>query len=292
MARKPVKEKKVVKTTGHEWDGITELDNPMPRWWLWTMYLTIVWGIGYVILYPAWPLINGATPGLLGYSSRGEVEADIEAVNLKNAPINARIVSTDLTEIISDPSTDLYNYATSGGKAVFQTFCIQCHGAGAGGFVGYPNLLDNDWLWGGDIDEIYTTISHGIRADEDDDTRLSDMPAFGDDYLSDEEIAQSAQFVLSLTGAATDPAMVAEGAIVFEDNCSGCHLEDGTGDQYAGAPNLADAIWLYGGDLETITETITNSRRGVMPAWSAANRLTESQIRLVTVYVHELGGDQ
>ena len=290
MARKPEKKTKVVETTGHEWDGITELDNPMPRWWLWTFYMTIVWGIGYMILHPAWPLINGATPGLLKYSSRAEVAKDIAAVDASNAPLNDKIVGMDLAAIAGD--AEVGNYAISAGGAVFRTFCIQCHGSGAAGSAGYPNLRDDDWIWGGDIETIYTTISHGIRADEDDDTRLSEMPVFGDDYLSHEEIAQSAQFVLSLSGRATDETLVEEGAVVFEDNCAACHGETGTGDVEVGAPNLADALWLYGGDLETVTETITNSRGGVMPAWSTAGRLNEAQLRQVAVYVHELGGGE
>ena len=290
MARKPTKSSKVVETTGHEWDGITELDNPMPRWWLWTFYLTIIWGIGYTIAYPAWPLLKGATPGLLGYSSRLEVADDIAAVNAENASLNDKIVSLDLAAIAGDPEVGAY--AVSAGGAVFRTFCIQCHGSGAAGSAGYPNLRDDDWLWGGDIEAIYTTISHGIRAEEDDDTRLSEMPVFGDDYLSDDEIAQAAQFVLSLSGNATDETLVAEGAVVFEDNCSACHAADGTGDISVGAPNLADALWLFGGDLEAVTETITNSRGGVMPAWSAAGRLNETQLRQVAVYVHGLGGGE
>jgi len=290
MARKPVKEKKVVETTGHEWDGIKEYNNPLPRWWLWTLYLTIIWGIGYMIAYPAWPLLKGATPGLLGYSSRGEVAADIASFNAKNAPLDAKIESLELAAIASDPEVGAY--ANSGGAAVFKTFCIQCHGAGAAGGKGYPNLLDNDWLWGGDIETVYTTIKHGVRDEIDEDSRLSSMPVFGDDYLEKEEIAQVAQFVLSLSGNATDETLVADGAVVFEDNCAACHAEDGTGDRSVGAPNLADALWLYGGDLETVTYTITNSRGGVMPAWSAEGRLTESQIRQVAVYVHELGGGE
>ncbi len=290
MARKPEKKTKVVETTGHEWDGITELDNPMPRWWLWTFYLTIIWGIGYMIAYPAWPMINGATPGLLGYSSRAEVAKDIATVDAANAPLNDKIVSLDLAAIAGD--AEVGNYAVSAGGAVFRTFCIQCHGSGAAGSVGYPNLRDDDWLWGGDIETIYTTISHGIRADEDEDTRLSEMPVFGDDYLSKEEIAQAAQFVLSLTGGATDETLLEAGAVVFEDNCSACHGVDGTGDINVGAPNLADAIWLYGSDLASVTDTITNSRAGVMPAWSAVGRLNEAQLRQVTVYVHELGGGE
>ncbi len=291
MARKPEKKSKVVETTGHEWDGIEELNNPLPRWWLWTFYLTIIWGIGYVIAYPAWPLINGATPGLLGYSSRAEVAADIASVDAANAPLNDMIVAMDLDAIAGDPEVGAY--AISAGGAVFRTFCIQCHGSGAAGVEGfYPNLRDDDWLWGGDMEAIYTTISHGIRADEDDDTRLSEMPVFGDDYLSHEEIAQAAQYVLSLSGRATDETLLEEGAVVFEDNCAACLGEDGTGDIYVGAPNLADALWLYGGDLETVTETITNSRGGVMPAWSTEGRLNEAQLRQVAVYVHELGGGE
>ena len=142
MARKPEKETKVVETTGHEWDGITELDNPMPRWWLWTFYLTIIWGIGYTIAYPAWPLLNGATPGLLGYSSRAEVAKDIAAVDAANAPLNDKIVSLDLATIAGD--SEVGNYAISAGGAVFRTFCIQCHGSGAAGSAGYPNLRDDD----------------------------------------------------------------------------------------------------------------------------------------------------
>ncbi len=290
MARKPEKKEKVIETTGHEWDGITELDTPMPRWWLWTFYLTIIWGIGYLIAMPAIPLINGATPGLLGYSSRGTVQKEIDAVNAKNAPLDAKIVALPLDEIAGN--AEVGNYAVSGGAAVFRTNCIQCHGSGAQGGKGFPNLLDDDWLWGGSMDAIYTTIKHGIRADVDEDTRLSDMPVFGDDYLSDTEITNVAQFVLSLSGRATDEAMAKEGATIFADNCSACHGETGTGGREVGAPNLTDGIWLYGGDLATIKQTITYSRHGVMPSWSAGNRLTEAQIRQVAVYVHELGGGE
>lgn len=290
MARKPEKETKVVETTGHEWDGIKEYDNPMPRWWLWTFYLTIIWGIGYVIAYPAWPLINGATPGVLGHSSRADVAAEIAAVNERNAPLDAKIETLDLAAIADD--AEVGAYAFSGGEAVFKTFCIQCHGSGGAGAKGFPVLVDNDWIWGGDIEAIYLTVSHGVRAEDDDDTRLSDMPVFGDDYLSEEDIAQAAQFVLSLSGAETDPTLVADGALVFEENCASCHGDEGKGDIDMGAPNLADSIWLYGGDIDTVIETITYSRAGMMPAWKAENRLTESQIRQVSVYVHGLGGGQ
>ncbi len=290
MARKPVKKKAPVKSTGHSWDGIEELDTPMPRWWVWTFYLTIIWGIGYLIAMPAIPLVHGATPGLLGKSSRADVAAEIAAVKAKNAPLDEKINGMELSKIASDPEVGAY--AINGGHAVFQTFCIQCHGSGAEGNKGFPNLLDDDWLWGGTIDDIYTTVKHGIRSEDDDDTRLSDMPVFGDDYLSDEEIASAAQFVLSLSNRQTDPALAEAGAVVFEDNCAACHGEDAKGGREVGAPNLTDNIWLYGGDLATITETITNSRHGVMPAWSVDGKLSEAQIRQVAVYVHELGGGE
>jgi len=289
MARKPAK-KPQVETTGHEWDGIEEYNNPLPRWWLWTTYLTIIWGIGYVILYPAIPLPGGATPGLLGYSSRAEVAADIAEVEARNAPLVARINELALTDISSD---DLVGgagdgFAYNGGAAVFQTFCAQCHGSGAAGSKGYPNLRDDDWLWGGSVEEIYTSINHGIRSEADLDTRFSQMPAFGE-FLNKEDIGSLVQYVGTLSGInrAEDTEV---GKNLFLDNCASCHGDDGTGDRFQGAPNLTDAIWLYGSDVATLTETVKNARFGVMPAWSG--RLSESQIRQAAVYIHALGGGE
>lgn len=275
-------------TTGHIWDGIREFNNPLPRWWLWTFYATIVWGIAYTIAYPAWPLIDRATAGLLGYSTRAEVAADIAAVEEANAEINAQLASVELTEIAGN--AELSGYATSAGAAVFRTWCAQCHGSGAAGAVGYPNLLDDDWLWGGDIESIHYTISHGIRNEEDPDAHYSEMPAFGE-LLEPEEITQVVNFVMTLSGsAAADPAQVEAGAIVYEDNCLACHGEAGEGDVFQGAPNLVDAIWLYGGDYDSLIETVTYSRFGVMPPWST--RLSEAEIRAVSTYVHQLGGGE
>ena len=272
-------------TTGHEWDGITELDTPMPRWWLWTMYATIVWGLAYTVAYPAWPMISEATSGVLGYSSRGEVAAEIQRFDDMNAPLDAAIVAAELSEIESDPA--LRNYAVNGGAAVFRTYCSQCHGAGAAGVVpGYPNLLDDDWLWGGDVEAIYTTIAHGIRAETDDDTRYSEMPAF-DDLLEDAEIEALVAYVGGLAGGigADHP-----GAEIFADNCASCHGDAGEGDRSQGAPRLADAIWLYGGDPKALEATIRYSRFGAMPPWTG--RLTEAEIRQVAVFVHGLGGGE
>ncbi|MDF1856690.1 cytochrome-c oxidase, cbb3-type subunit III [Pseudooceanicola sp.] len=276
-------------TTGHEWDGIEELNTPLPRWWLWTLYACIVWAVIYSIAYPAWPMIKSATPGFLGYSTRAEVAADIAAVETSQAGINQQLASAELTEIAADG--DLNGYAVSQGGAVFRTWCAQCHGSGAAGAKGYPNLLDDDWLWGGDIEAIHTTVSHGIRNTEDDDARYSEMPAFGrDELLEEEQIDQVVNFVMSLSGTPQDAGKVEAGALVFEENCAACHTEDGTGDREQGAPNLTDAIWLYGGDYATLKETVTNARFGVMPAW--AGRLNEAQIRAVAVYVHQLGGGE
>lgn len=276
-------------TTGHTWDGIEEFDNPMPRWWLWSLYATIVWGVIYTILYPAWPMVNSATAGLLGWSTRGDVAAEIAAVEEANAPMNAKLEAAELTAIATDP--ELGSYAVSSGSAVFKTWCAQCHGSGAAGAKGYPNLLDDAWLWGGSVEDIHMTISHGIRNEDSDDARYSEMPAFGrDELLEKEEIDQVVNFVMSLSGEAQDASKVAAGAVVFEDNCSSCHMEDGTGDRSQGAPDLSDAIWLYGGDYASLSETVNNARYGVMPAWNT--RLTEAQIRAVSAYVHQLGGGE
>lgn len=278
-----------VPTTGHSWDGIEELDNPMPRWWLWTFYACIVWGIGYSIAYPAWPLIKEATPGILGFSTRAEVAKDIATVETANAEINTRLASVELTEISADPV--LTDYATKKGAAVFKTWCAQCHGSGAAGVQanGYPNLLDNDWLWGGTIDDIHTTIAHGIRNTSDEDARFSEMPAFGD-ILEPADIGAVANYVMSLSGDPQDATQVALGETLYMDNCAACHADNGTGDRFQGAPNLADAIWLYGSGYDNIVAQVTNARNGVMPNWNT--RLDEAEIRAVATYVHGLGGGE
>jgi cytochrome c oxidase cbb3-type subunit III len=276
-------------TTGHSWDGIEELNTPLPRWWLYTFYACIVWGIGYAILFPSIPLLHGATPGLLGFSTRGEFAAKLSAAELTNAGVNEQLVAMPLESVAQD--TTLNQYATSAGGAVFMTWCAQCHGSGAAGAKGYPNLLDDDWLWGGAIDDIHTTITHGIRNETDPDARYSQMPAFGrDGILEKADISAVVNFVMSLSETPQDPSLVARGAEVFAENCVSCHGAEGKGDRAQGAPNLTDAIWLYGGDYATLHETVTNARFGVMPAWG--ERLSEAQIRAVAIYVHQLGGGE
>ena len=276
-----------IDTTGHAWDGIKELNNPLPRWWLWCFYLTIIWGVGYTIAFPAWPLINSATSGMLGYSTRGEVAADIARFEEANAEINAQLASADLNTLSEMP--DLQRFASSKGAAVFRNNCSQCHGSGAAGFVGYPNLLDDDWLWGGDFENIEYTIRHGIRNEEDWDARYSEMTAY-DEIFSNEEVDASVQYVLQISGQEHDAELAAMGEGLFLDNCAACHGDNGMGNYDLGAPNLTDAIWLYGGDAEALEETVRYARFGVMPPWG--ERLTEAEVKAVTAYVHQLGGGQ
>lgn len=291
MAKPIKKEQRQVETTGHSWDGIEEFNNPLPRWWVWVFYACIVWGIGYSIAYPAWPLIKEATPGLLGASTRADVAAEIAAVDAANAAIKDKLIAADLTTIGADP--DLAGYAERAGAAVFKTNCTTCHGTGAAGFEGkgYPNLLDDDWLWGGTMEDIHLTITHGIRNTTDADARYSEMPKFGTDEILDEtQIAQVAEHVLALSGQEHDAALATEGATIYADNCAACHMEDGSGDRAQGAPKLTDAIWLYGGSREKIIETVTKARFGVMPNWN--QRLSEDEIRAVAYYVHSRGGGE
>ena len=275
-------------TTGHSWDGIEELNTPLPRWWLWTFYATIVWGVIYTILYPAWPMVSGATAGLLGYSTRAEVAAEIKRVDLSNADLTESLVNVDLG-VLKD-NEELHRFAVQAGRSVFAANCSQCHGAGAGGVVasGYPNLLDDDWLWGGTMEDIAYTVRHGIRNEDDNDARFSEMPPF--DWLENAELNATVHFVRSLSGLEYDAAAAQAGAEVFADNCSACHGEKGLGDREIGAPNLADAIWLRGGSHDAILRQLKAPRMGVMPPWQA--RLGEAEVRAVTAYVHGLGGGE
>jgi cytochrome c oxidase cbb3-type subunit 3 len=288
MARKPERPP-VIETTGHSWDGIEELNNPLPRWWLWTFYGCIAFSAVYVVLYPAIPMLTGATPGVLGYSTRGEVAVAISDANAANAALDTRLIATPLAEIPNDP--ELLQYATAGGGAVFRTFCAQCHGAGAAGVqaAGYPNLLDDDWLWGGTLEDVHTTLLHGIRWEADADTRYSQMPVFAD-VLTTDEIAAVSEHVLALSGQEHDASLLPQGTTIFAEQCSGCHGEDAKGLREFGSPNLTDAIWLRGGTREEIAAQIANAKNGIMPSWS--NRLSEAQVRKVAVYVHGLGGGE
>jgi len=278
-----------VETTGHEWDGIKELNNPLPRWWLWTFYATIVWSIGYVIAYPAIPLIDDATKGVLGYSSRAEVAAEIEKADAAKGEMVAKIATTPVGEIRNDQA--LFQFAVSAGRSAFKVHCSQCHGSGAAGSPGYPNLNDDDWLWAGTVEGIAETIRHGVRFAGDDDTRYSEMPAFGRDGMMDkQQIAQTAAFVRKLGGLDHDADQAAAGGPLYADNCASCHGTGGEGDRETGAPRLTDPIWHYGESQAEIAQQIHLPKHGVMPGWGA--RLGESVVKQLAVYVHSLGGGE
>jgi cytochrome c oxidase cbb3-type subunit 3 len=275
-------------TTGHEWDGIRELNKPLPKWWLYTFYACIAWAFGYWLLMPAWPLVSSYTRGFLGYSQREAVAEELTEAKMAKAAFREKIAANDLAVINADP--ELMNFALAGGEAAFGDNCAPCHGRGAQGAFGYPNLRDDSWLWGGSLDAIHQTISHGIRAN-DPETRTSQMPAFGRmGLLNATQVNDVAEFVLSLSGRTDDNAAAERGTKIFADNCSPCHGKDGKGNQALGAPDLTDELWLYGGDKPTIVETIINARNGVMPAWSG--RLDPETIKELAIYVHSLGGGQ
>ena len=277
-------------TTGHEWDGIAELNTPLPRWWLWTFYATIVWAFLYWIAYPAWPLLSGATGGVLGWHSRAAVVQEVANLESVRDPMNARLAAASLPDIEKTP--ELLSFARAEGSAIFANNCAPCHGAGGQGSKGYPNLNADRWLWGGDLEEIQTTITHGARWDADPKTHMSLMPSFGrDNLLKHDEIIAAANFVRSLSGLPVDKdADLAKGAQVFADNCSACHGPEGKGDIGFGAPNLTTRVWLYGSDRSAIVDRITNGGGGTMPAWGG--KLSATQIKAVTVFVHSLGGGQ
>ena len=277
-----------IETTGHEWDGITELNRPLPKWWLYVFYATVIWSLGYYVLYPAIPWFNGHTEGLLGYTERTAVAEAIAEAKSAQAQYLTRIDAASPEEIRADQP--LFDFAMAGGRAAFADNCAPCHGVGAAGFPGYPSLIDDAWLWGGSLDDIHTTLLYGIRSDHPD-TRVGEMPAFGrDELLEGDQIAAVTEYVLSLSGRAENQSLAADGAEVFAENCSFCHGEQGEGMMELGAPNLADAIWLYGGEKDEIRAMIEYPEAGVMPAWEG--RLEGSTIKMLTVYVHALGGGQ
>ncbi len=274
-----------VPTTGHEWDGITEFNKPLPRWWLWTFYATVIWSIGYWVAMPAWPLIEGHTRGVLGYSQRAIVAEQLADSRAEQAHYLQRIVEAPLEEIRTDP--ELLSFALAGGRSAFAVNCSQCHGSGAEGSVGYPNLNDDDWLWGGSLEDIAYTIRHGVRNESDEDARFNEMPSYGrDELLEPAQIEAVVRYTMSLSSAGG--AAAGEGAAIFAEECATCHGEDGKGIMELGAPNLTDAIWLYGGDYESIRTQVENARGGVMPNWG--DRLPPETVKQLAIYVHSLGG--
>jgi len=277
-----------VETTGHEWDGLKELNLPAPRWWLLVFLVTVIWGVGYMVLYPAWPTLSGegvrgGTPGTKGWTQYSELRESQQEIFARRAAYLDDFSRSSYSDI--QASEELFAFAKAGGQAAFKDNCATCHGTGGAGAPGYPNLNDDSWLWGGTLDDIETSIRYGIRA-EHPDTRLSEMPAFGD-MLSLDEVYAVADHVLSLSGRGQGSPV---GAEIFEGQCSACHGLGGEGMTMMGAPNLSDAIWHYGGSRVEIAQQIYQPRHGQMPAW--VTRLDDDTIRQLTVFVHSLGGGQ
>jgi len=279
-----------VETTGHEWDGIKELNKPLPKWWLYVFYASIVWAVAYWVLYPAWPTMNGYTTGMLGHSQRAAVAKSVADGKSAQEKFRTAIAAKDVGEIRSDP--ELLRFAMAGGKAMFGENCAGCHGRGAQGFKGYPNLNDDDWIWGGSLNEIQHTIHYGVRSPHEE-TRDSAMPRYGiDGLLEPNQISDAAADVLSLSGKsdAGDGEAVKRGSEIFVEQCSACHGENGKGNRELGAPNLTDDIWLYGSSKDDVLTSIRTGRGGMMPAWN--ERLDPVTIKSLAIYVHSLGGGE
>ncbi len=277
-------------TTGHEWDGIQELNRPLPRWWLYVFYACIAYAIGYWVLYPTWPLISGYSKGVLGYSERAQVAANLEEARASQAKYNDAIAKESFAEVKANP--ELLNFALAGGRSAFAINCTPCHGRGAQGSPGFPNLNDDDWLWGGTLDQIQQTITYGVRSGNEN-AHVSQMPHFGDDHLlTPEQINDAAEYVLSLSKLPHDAAAAERGNAVFhgDGGCLACHGDEGKGNQDFGAPNLTANIWLYGGTKAAIINQIQKGNGGVMPAW--VERLDPVTIKKLALYVHSLGGGQ
>ncbi len=275
-------------TTGHEWDGIKELNNPAPRWWLWVFIICIIWAMGYWVFYPTWPTLSGNSKGSLGWTQHKELASQQALIDEQQKKYLARFHNASLEQASKDK--ELYEFARAGGAAAFKEHCAACHGTGAAGGNGYPNLNDDDWLHGGTLEDIYKTISVGVRSSHAD-TRGIQMPAFNGILKRDEinDVAEYVQHLHEGDKAQTTPAYT-HGKALFAANCSSCHGEHGKGDKKQGAPRLDDAIWLYGSDKASIVAQINNPRLGVMPTWQ--NRLSDDTIKELTIYVHSLGGGE
>lgn len=277
-------------TTGHEWDGLKELNTPLPKWWLYLFYACIAFSLVWMVLYPSLPF-RGAT-GITGWVAREAVVEEVAAANARMAPMMNRIREATPQQIAAD--SDLRSFAMAGGRIAFANNCAACHGAGGQGAQGgFPSLADDDWIWGGSFDAIRHTIVNGIRAGESDEERTSMMPRFvADGVLTNAQVADVTQFVLSLSGNPGNAEAVERGKALYADNCASCHGDNGEGNRDVGAPRLSDRVWLHtrGTDPAAIAAYIANPRMGVMPAWG--RRLDPATVNMLTVYVHALGGGE
>jgi cytochrome c oxidase cbb3-type subunit 3 len=289
MAEREIDQASGVETTGHVWDGIKELNNPLPRWWLITFWVCVLWSIVYWVLMPSWPGLTGHLAGIRGHSERKNVALAVSALAEARKEQMQRLLTVNSIDAVErDPQ--LLEFALNAGASIFGDNCATCHGAGGQGGSGYPVLVDDDWLWGGTLPDIRRTLQFGIRSGHPE-ARVNVMQAYGDLGVFDgAQISDLADFVLQLSGGEGDPAAAARARPLFAQQCASCHGAEGRGDPALGAPDLTDAIWLYGGERSTIAESLRRGRGGVMPAWTG--RLSEEQITALAVYVHSLGGGE
>ncbi|CAN7557427.1 cytochrome-c oxidase, cbb3-type subunit III [Phenylobacterium sp. LjRoot219] len=287
MSDRKIDEVTGVETTEHEWDGIRELDNPLPRWWLVVMWASVAVAAVYWLLMPAWPGIHDYTKGLLGKSDRAQLAQELRQLQAVRGQGAARLTNASLEQIEQDP--ELQSYALALGGSVFGDNCATCHGTGGTGGKGYANLRDDVWLWGsGTLSEVEHTITHGVRT-ADPDTRQSQMPAFGrDGMLNPGQIKDLTEYVVALSRRPADTAAAGRAAPLFQEQCAACHGANGAGDPTKGAPNLTDAEWLYGSSRDDIRGQIHAGRGGVMPSWGT--RLSPETIKALTVYIHANAG--
>lgn len=260
-----------VDTTGHVWDEtLEEYNNPLPKWWSWMFYITVVFSLVYALLYPT----LGSFQGLLGWSSAGQHKAEVEKVDAQVKPLFDKYLKMDLQAVAADKE------GVEMGKRLYLTYCMQCHGSDARGAKGFPNLADNDWLWGGEPAQIVETIANG---------RNGMMPAYGGnpEAIGGEAGAKEvANYVRSLAGLPNDSLLAAKGKTKYEAVCIACHGPEGKGMTAMGAPNLTDKVWLYGSSEATIVQTIVNGRSNKMPAWQEF--LGEGKVHLLAAYVLSL----
>ena len=289
MTNKEIDQPTGVETTGHEWDGIKELNNPLPRWWLIILWITIAWSVVYWILMPSWPGITGYFAGVRNHTERANVDAAISALEAERGEQMQQLLNvSSISDIERDPQ--LLQFAMNAGASLFGDNCATCHGAGGQGFKGYPSLVDDAWIWGGTLDDISTTLHYGIRSTHPE-TRISLMQAYGAlDVFDRDQISDLTEYVVALSGREANSEAVARAAPLYQQQCVSCHGAEGEGDRLQGAPNLRDAIWLYGGERADIRQSIHSGRQGVMPYWT--DRLTDEQITALSVYVHSLGGGE
>jgi len=275
-------------TTGHVWDGVRELNTPLPKWWLWSYIACVIIGLVMFVLYPSIPYGPGYFHGLLGYSSRVNAMAGVAQMSALHDADLKKIAVTDFATVRADPK--LMATAQDAGRIAFANNCQPCHGTGGQGQVGYPALGDDVWLWGGSVEAIAATITHGVR-NGDPDSRSSQMPAFGaTGTLTAEQIADVADYVSVLYGIAPNGSDTTKGAALYADNCAACHGEKGQGNRDIGAPPLAAKVHLYGGDRASIVAQLNRPRLGVMPSWNT--RLDAGTIKSLALYVHALGGGE